>query len=211
MPAIDEALQTDEAELLRVRPHPIVFLRAAIWAAIALALAAGASLAPEPRLWALASLLFAGGAVAAAAEAALLRATTEFTVTDRRVMLRTGLFRRRVAEAFPNAISGLEVSQGPLERALDVGWVRIPGLGKPATALAQPDLIRNRIEALALPRPSPEVRADPEPAPSAAAPAHLSLVENASSRLRKPNGYARTAPEARPAAVLKPSAERDRI
>lgn len=214
MLAICEALQTGETELLRVRPHRVVFLRAAIWAAIALALAGAALLDAEPQLWTLASLLFAGGAIAAAAEAALRRATTTLIVTDRRVMLRTGLFRRRLAEAYPGAVSGLDIAQGPLGRALDVGRVRVRGLGEPAPwiPLAQPALIRHRVEELALapPHASPE-RASPEPAPQAAAPAHLSLVENASTRLRKPNGGARPAPDVRPAAVLKPSAERDRI
>lgn len=198
-----------ESPMVRARPHPVVYLRAALWllaAAVSLALAL---VAAKPALWALTALLFLAGAACAAAEATVRRATTELTVTDRRAILRTGLLKRRVAEVFPVSLAGFEIAQGPLGRMLDYGLVRIHGLDASARlAMPEPERIRRSLETLAM-----GAAAETEPERAPAAPARLSVVESPPVQFPgKPNG------DARPVsggvfhgASLKPKAELDRF
>ena len=206
---MDHSLQTGETAMLQARQHPVVYLRAAIWAAVAIALAIVALLGADYRLWGLASLLFAGGAAMAALEAAFRRKTVLLTVTDRRVLLTSGAFRRRFAEAFPAALAGFEMSQGPLGRAFGYARMRIPGLGEPGAwlHLPEPERVRSSIEALALRGPGAsksKTAAEPAPAPS---PARAAEQEAAQPPRRKPNGDARPKPDG----TLRPQPALDRF
>lgn len=161
MASIEQLLQRGEIVHFKARPHGVVFWRATAWIAVAAALFIVAPLGGQLRLWALAGCLFAGAAAAAAIEAALHRATTELVVTDRRLLLLTGRLGESIYEVFGPAIAGLEIGHDALSRRLGFAWFRIPGLGRDASRLplAQPELLRTRIEALALGR-----RAEPAPA-----------------------------------------------
>ena len=214
MPGFEYSLQAGETTALQARQHPIVYLRAAVWAIVAILLAGCAALAREPRFWGLAAVLFAAAAAVAALETGIRRKTTELSITDRRVMLRSGVFERRLVEAFPTALAGFELSQGPFGRLLGYGWLRIRGL-EPAAwlALAEPERIRSAIEALALRHAlAMENLRQPEPArPSEPAKMHLGPLENADLvPPRKTNGAARPKPDGR-AHGLRPLAEVDRF
>jgi len=175
MATIEELLQRGEIVHLKIRPHGVVFLRPALWLAIAAACFVIAPLSDHLRLWAVAGGLLAGAALVAAIESALRRAGTELAVTDRRLLLRTGRLDETICEAFGPAIAGLEIGQDALSRRLGYAWFRIPGLGRemPRLPFGQPDLLRARIEALALNFrvvPAPDVVPPaPEKAPEAAA------------------------------------------
>lgn len=201
MAGFEQSLQAGETVVLKLRPHPILYLRSAIWALLAIAFAAAALLSGDPRFWGLASLLTAGAAVAAALHVTFLRRTMALAITDRRVLLSSGVLRRRLAEAFPASIVGFEMLQGPLGRAAGYAQVRIRGLGDaPWLVLPEAQRLRHAVEALALPGPS-----ESPPATSAPQPASIEPAPHAV------NGDARPRANGNGAAPLKPQAQLDRF
>lgn len=78
-------------------------------------------------------------------------ASSELVITDRRVLIKTGIVRRRTIEVFISKIESIAVDQGFLGRVLDYGTVSIRGTGgfhEPFEAIAQPILFRNWVERL---------------------------------------------------------------
>jgi uncharacterized membrane protein YdbT with pleckstrin-like domain len=68
-------------------------------------------------------------AVLIVASAFLRRSSAEFAVTNKRVILKAGLMRRRSIELLINKIESISVNQGLLGRALDYGTVIVRGTG----------------------------------------------------------------------------------
>src|SRR5438105_72676 len=67
--------------------------------------------------------------------------TTEFAVTDRRIIAKTGLVSRKTIEMFLDKIESLNVDQGILGRVLDYGSVTIRGTGstsEPINSISAP-------------------------------------------------------------------------
>ena len=60
--------------------------------------------------------------------------TTEFAVTDRRVMAKTGLVSRRTVEMFLDKVESLNVDQSIPGRMFDYGTVTIRGTGATSEA-----------------------------------------------------------------------------
>lgn len=57
------------------------------------------------------------------------RSTSEFAVTDKRIIIKTGLIRRNSLEIFLRQVEGLYVDQGILGRILRYGTLSIIGTG----------------------------------------------------------------------------------
>jgi uncharacterized membrane protein YdbT with pleckstrin-like domain len=55
--------------------------------------------------------------------------TTEFAVTDRRIIAKTGLVSRKTVEIFLDKVESLNVDQGIVARICDYGTVTIRGTG----------------------------------------------------------------------------------
>ena len=68
-------------------------------------------------------------AVLIVASAFLRRSSAEFAVTNKRVILKAGLMRRRSIELLNNKIESISVNQGLLGRGLDYGTVIVRGTG----------------------------------------------------------------------------------
>lgn len=64
--------------------------------------------------------------------AAIIYSTTEFAVTDKRVIAKTGLISRHTVEMFLDKVESLNVSQGILARIFNYGTVTIRGTGATA-------------------------------------------------------------------------------
>lgn len=213
----DQAIPEGRANSgLTFRQHPILYWRAAAWALVALVLAVVALASRAPLFWAVAAALFAAASLAAAIEATVRRRTVELAVGEGRVTLSSGVFRRRVVEAYPGTLAAVEVSQGPLGRAWNYGWVRIPALGaKPGwLALAEPAQVRAAIAAIAA---APVEAAEAAPAPQeaatkAAAPEAPPLAPEPLGRTRRVNGSSLPNAGARAATiVLRPQPALDRF
>lgn len=71
--------------------------------------------------------------------------TTEFAVTDKRVIAKTGLVSRRTVEMFLDKVESLNVEQGILARLLDYGTVTVVGTGatrEPIRSISAPMVLR---------------------------------------------------------------------
>jgi len=71
--------------------------------------------------------------------------TTEFAVTDRRIIAKTGLVSRKTIEMFLDKVESLNVDQGILGRVLDYGSVTIRGTGstsEPINSISAPLALR---------------------------------------------------------------------
>lgn len=77
--------------------------------------------------------------------------SSEIVITDRRVLIKTGVVRRQTAEMFISKVESISVEQGFLGRVLDFGTVRIRGTGgfeEGFDSIAQPLLFRNWVQRL---------------------------------------------------------------
>jgi uncharacterized membrane protein YdbT with pleckstrin-like domain len=106
----------------------------------------------EISLWSIAHLIFFGVLLLAAFGLGIVLLlwayvrykTTEFAVTDKRIIAKTGLISRNTVEMFLDKVESLHVEQTVLGRMLDFGTVIIRGTG------ATEEPIRNISAPLAL-------------------------------------------------------------
>lgn len=75
------------------------------------------------------ALIFAAAALVAFVPAWFRRWTTEIAVTDRRIILKRGLIRRRTVEMNMQKVESVDVDQTLLGRLFDYGDVTIRGTG----------------------------------------------------------------------------------
>jgi uncharacterized membrane protein YdbT with pleckstrin-like domain len=89
-------------------------------------------------------------ALLALVSAFIARATTEFAVTDRRVIYKVGLFRRSTFEMNLSKVESVGVVQSILGRMLNFGEVEIKGTGAsltPVSLISDPLAFRSHITA----------------------------------------------------------------
>lgn len=76
-------------------------------------------------------------------------ASSEIVITDRRVLIKTGVIRRQTAEMFISKVESIAVDQGFLARLFDFGTVRIRGTGgfeESFDTIARPLAFRNWVQ-----------------------------------------------------------------
>jgi uncharacterized membrane protein YdbT with pleckstrin-like domain len=98
------------------------------------------------------ALLFAVFGVFRLLAAFVARRTTEFAVTDRRVIYKYGLLRRTTFEMNLSKVESVHVAQSTLGRLLNFGRVEIRGTGSsftPENLIADPLVFRSHITATA--------------------------------------------------------------
>lgn len=120
---ITENLVQGERVVHQTKLHWIVFLAPALLAGIALLIfTAGADgLAAGTAFLALAALTGLASAIQIQ--------TSEFGVTSRRVLIKTGLISRRSLDLTLGKVESIEVEQGILGRLLDYGTIVVAGSG----------------------------------------------------------------------------------
>ena len=140
----ERVLQPGETIAYRARLHWILMAPGTSLTLIAAVLAvAGLIAAPSGSrigLWALSSVLLLIGATMLL-RAWLRRLSTEIIVTNRRIILKTGLISRRSIEMNLDKIESVMVNQPIIGRLLDYGTLIIRGVGsglEPITNVAAP-------------------------------------------------------------------------
>lgn len=136
--------------------HWVIFTRAIIAAIICLVLVVSALYAASNQtqyvslaLW-IAAAIFALLALSAALRAFIRRATTEFAVTDHRVIYKTGLLARHTLEMNRSKVESVDVNQSILGRFLGFGTVIVRGTGgslEPIRNVGDPLTFRSHITA----------------------------------------------------------------
>jgi uncharacterized membrane protein YdbT with pleckstrin-like domain len=147
MSYVDDVLEPGEHVLRVARPHWVAFIPPAAMMGGTLGAALVLLGHPQPFVvwWGLAVLFLAG----------LLRflslQATEFVITDRRVILKTGFLTRHSSEINNAKVESVDVDQGLLGRLLGFGTVKVHGTGEgvaPFRTVADPLGFRQAIMSL---------------------------------------------------------------
>ncbi len=156
MSYLDRVVKPGETLLVRARLHWVIYLRSFVVMAIAVAWAVGVAIwsrtgAPSPSLvlglYLLAALLMAFAVVRLAGQM-LLRSTTEFGVTNHRIIVKRGLVSLHTVEMSVDKVESVDVDQTVLGRLLGYGTVTVHGIGArwdPIPQIADPLAFRNAI------------------------------------------------------------------
>ena len=131
MSYVKESLVPGEKILLTARPHWRIFLMPTVFVLISCCTVFGSLLLRPGDLSpasVLASLLFLFGSYRLA-QAVVVYLTTEFAVTNKRVMAKTGLWQRRSLELLLRQVESVRVDQRFMGRVLNYGDVVVTGSG----------------------------------------------------------------------------------
>jgi len=142
MSYVKENLMQDEKILFTARINPAVFLPSILMFFLSCLLLVQTLLStpksngPSPYTLSILSsfylctwgiiLLYA---VLLALQAAIIMFTTEFAVTNRRIIAKTGFIRRHTLEMFLHKVESVRVNQNVLQRLLNFGSVTVTGTG----------------------------------------------------------------------------------
>jgi len=127
MASLDRQLLPGERVVHRARPHRVMFLGPLLLALAGLGLGAGLQYFAGDYWYA--GLALAGLAVILAFGPALRYLTSEFAVTDKRVLARIGILQRQSLETLLSKIEAIGVEQGLAGRLLGFGTITITGTG----------------------------------------------------------------------------------
>ena len=123
MSYIEKNLMNAESILYRGSLHWVVFLWPAIWFIVAIMFFSGGSdIAPAGGLFILISMVTGLGAF-------INYKTSEFGITNKRVIVKVGFIRRNSLEVLLNKVEGIQVTQGILGRILGFGSITVSGTG----------------------------------------------------------------------------------
>jgi uncharacterized membrane protein YdbT with pleckstrin-like domain len=132
VPYIDRIVNPGEAVLVRARPHWVIFLGAAPPLVLAIGVAVWARLSPPSQVTLVAYL---GSALLAVVGLVILFSrmltwvTTEFGVTNHRVIVKRGLISLHTVEMNVDKVESVDVDQTIFGRMLGFGTVTIHGIG----------------------------------------------------------------------------------
>lgn len=154
MKYVTRVLQPGERVVYASRLHGVIFARAIATGFICLVLIASAIYEAGSQtqylsliLW-IAAAIFGVVAVWLGLRALIRRATTEFAVTDQRVIYKTGLFGRHTLEMNRAKVESVDVDQSIPGRLFDYGTIVLRGTGgslEPIRHIASPLAFRSHI------------------------------------------------------------------
>ena len=153
MKYVEQVLQPGERVVYATSLHWLVYLRAIVLVALAVAClvaAADTSRREVVLAFEIIAALFALLAIISAFGALIRRATTELAVTDRRVIFKTGIFQRHSMEMNRSKVETVGVNQSILGRILGYGTVIVRGTGgsfEPIPFIGDPLTFRSHITA----------------------------------------------------------------
>jgi uncharacterized membrane protein YdbT with pleckstrin-like domain len=144
---LDEHLLDGEEIVYRARLHWTIFTISILVVLLGVALAIILSVY-EPAYWYLGAAL-AGIGLLVAIGPAINYTSSEFAVTNKRVLSKTGFIQRESDETLLSKVEAIAVDQGVLGRLLGYGTVRITGSGGTEDAfprISQPLEFRRQIQ-----------------------------------------------------------------
>ena len=123
MSYIENNLMNGESVVYRTNLHWIVFLWPIIWFVVAIIFFSGGDDA------AAVGSLFIVLAILTGIDSFINFKTSEFGITNKRVIVKVGFIRRNSIEVLLNKIEGIQVNQGILGRILGFGSIIVSGTG----------------------------------------------------------------------------------
>jgi membrane protein YdbS with pleckstrin-like domain len=157
MSYVNKNLMDGEQVMHRTRRHwiifstPLVFFLIGIVVLLVTAVLSSNGEINSDTAWILILIAALAGfiALATAIPAWIERRTSEFAVTNKRVIVKIGWIRRRSDETLLTKIEGIEVIQGIWARMLNYGTIIITGTGgsrEPFSRIAAPLLFRRKVQ-----------------------------------------------------------------
>ena len=140
-----EFLMTGEHVVYSTRLHWAVFLPLFFWLAVAL----GLFFTKNATAVAVGAVLLVFAVIPLAITSSIARASSEFAITNKRVLIKTGWIRRYSLETLLNKVESIRVDQSVLGRMLDYGTIIISGTGgskEPFHKIAAPMMFRRRVQ-----------------------------------------------------------------
>lgn len=137
MSYIDDALMKNEKLAYRVKPHWVIFTWTAIWLIVAILLfifgpnIIGLSYPMTPKIpvYAGLALVVLALMIVSAISALINYQSSEFGITSKRVLVKTGFIRRTALEIYLQKIESVKVYQSVMGRILNFGSITISGVG----------------------------------------------------------------------------------
>lgn len=123
MSYIEKNLMNGENVLYRGKLHWVVFLWPVIWFVVAVMFFSGGGDT------AAAGGLFVLIAIITGVASFINYTTSEFGITNKRVIVKVGFIRRNSLEVLLNKVEGIQVNQGILGRILGFGSITVSGTG----------------------------------------------------------------------------------
>jgi len=125
---VEENLIPGEEVLHRSHLHWVAYVPSILFAVLLLSLSAFMFYAPDLKKKDVAWLLLALAPLPGIKTYIICR-TSEFAVTDKRVLLKTGVIRRHTFETLVTQVENIGVDQSVLGRLLDYGTITVTGTG----------------------------------------------------------------------------------
>ena len=125
---VEENLIPGEEVLHRSHLHWVAYVPSILFAVLLLSLSAFMFYAPDLHNKGVAWLLLALAPLPGIKTYIICR-TSEFAVTDKRVLLKTGVIRRHTFETLVTQVENIGVDQSVLGRLLDYGTITVTGTG----------------------------------------------------------------------------------
>jgi len=129
MSYVEEHLMPDENIVYRTYLHWAVFLWPILWFIAAFCLCIAGFFSGSDVVVGVGTLTLVVIVPLTALSAFVARRTSEFAVTNKRVLIKTGLIRRHSLETLLSKIESIGVTQGILGRILDFGTIVVSGTG----------------------------------------------------------------------------------
>jgi len=129
MSYIDKNLMTGEEVIYRAKLHWFVFVHASIWVILSIILVFYVSFLGKNSFFPLLAFIVLLLALVKLCRAPLSFLTSEFAVTNKRVMIKVGIIRRRSLETILKKVESIIVNQTILGRILGYGSITISGTG----------------------------------------------------------------------------------
>lgn len=123
MSYIDNNLTSGESVIYRTKLHWIIFAWPIIWLIVAVLLFEGGG---DNATWGGLFLLLA---ILTGVASFINYSTSEFGITNKRLLIKTGFIRRNSLELLLFKVEGIQVNQGILGRILDFGSIVVTGTG----------------------------------------------------------------------------------
>jgi uncharacterized membrane protein YdbT with pleckstrin-like domain len=149
---VDQNLLPGETVIYRAKLHPIIFASAIFFAVVGVFFLIVGSIDKAVSGFAILGVFFlaVGGLFGLARYVRL--ATSEFAITDKRVLVKVGLVRRHTLELLLAKVETIGVDQGVLGRLFDYGTIIVTGTGgtkEPFQAIANPLEFRKQVQSRA--------------------------------------------------------------
>ena len=149
---VDNNLLPGETVEYRAHLHPVIFLQSAAFAVIGIALALYRMPGEGLGLLRVLGLVLLLYAAVIGIGRAILYVSSEFAITNKRVLIKVGFIHRHTLEMLLGKVETVRVDQGLLARLLGYGTIVVTGTGgtnEPFKSIANPLEFRKQVQARA--------------------------------------------------------------